>query len=120
MAVLDKEAFIETFEHVVEAADHLGGKVDELVKNLPVVLLEMRPLHLENGVLQQLELIQLAFVNLLALHAPLIHSIHLEVHDKVLKVADDLLRVNVGSVDHSHFFALERICLLYVLRGGRS
>ena len=40
--------FIEGFEDMVEAGNHFGRKVYELIIYLPIELLQMLPLHLEN------------------------------------------------------------------------
>lgn len=51
MTVFNKEPFVETFEDKIEAADHFGGKVDKLIVELSVMLLQMRSLDLENVLL---------------------------------------------------------------------
>ncbi len=57
MAVFDKEPFIETFEDKVKTADHLGGKVNELIVKFSIVLLEMSSHYFETILLKQLDLI---------------------------------------------------------------
>jgi len=57
MAVLYEEAFVQTFEYIIKATYHLGGKVDELIENFSVVLFEMGPLHLKDVVLIELQFV---------------------------------------------------------------
>jgi hypothetical protein len=80
----------------------------------------MRSLHLEDVVFKQFQLVELALVDLFALQPALIHSHHFEIHDEVLEVADDLLRIDVGTIDHSHLLTLQRIRILDMLRRGYS
>ena len=47
MAVFYEILFVECFEDKVKATDHLGGKVDELIVELSIVLLQMSALYLE-------------------------------------------------------------------------
>jgi hypothetical protein len=91
-----------------------------LVVNFPVVLFEVHPLYFKDVMFKQFQLVELAFVNLFALQSPLIHSHHFEIHNEVLEIADDLLRVDVSSIYNSHLLTLQRIGFLDVLRGRYS
>lgn len=68
MTILDEEPFIETFEYKIKAADHLSGKVDELVVEFSVVLFQMGCLDFEYIFLEYLKLIELIPVNLFTDH----------------------------------------------------
>lgn len=80
----------------------------------------MHALYLKDVVFKQFQLVELALVDLFALQPALIHSHHFEIHDEVLEVADDLFRIDIGSIDHSHLLTLQRIGFLDMLRGGYS
>lgn len=102
MAVLHKELFVETLEHIVEAADHFSWEVDELIVDLPVVLLQVSPLHLEDASLQDLQLVELTAVDLFTDRLlPFNQFDLLEGEDEVLEGIDDVLAVYVGPVDDS-------------------
>lgn len=47
MTIFYEKPFIETFQNKVKAADHFGGKVDELIVKFPVVFLKMGSLYFE-------------------------------------------------------------------------
>jgi hypothetical protein len=119
VAVFHKEFLVEAFENEVEATDHLGGKVDKLVVELPVVLLQMGPLHLKYVLLQNLQLVQLTPVNLLPNWLLVVEGLDLlKVHDEVLQSIDDVFAVDVGPVDDSDLVTREGVCLLDVLRSS--
>lgn len=77
-------------------------------------------MYFKDVMLKQLQLVKLAFINLLALQSALIHPHHFEIQNEVLEIVDDLLRVDVSPVDHTHIFTLQRIGLLYMLRSRSS
>ena len=119
MAVLDEELLVEAFEDKVEAADHLGGKVDELVVELPIVLLQVGPLNFKDVLLQDLQLVQLAPVDLLPNRLLVLEGLDLfEVHDEVLEGVDDVFAVDIGPVNDPYLVAGQRVGLLDVLRSS--
>lgn len=52
VAVLNEEALVEVLKDVVEEWDHLYGKVDELIIELSIVVLEVGALHFKDSPLE--------------------------------------------------------------------
>lgn len=102
MTVLDEEPFVETFEDEIEAADHFCREVNELVVQLTVMFLQVGAHHFETVLFHQFNLIQLITIDLLADSRVFAQLHHLEIHDEVFEGCDHVLRVNVGSIDHSY------------------
>jgi hypothetical protein len=99
--VQDEELLVESLERVVEQTDHFGGKVDELVVEFAVVLLQMSALHLENVPFRQLQVVQLIPVDLLSHRIAIDQAGDFEVHDEVLQTTADVLHRNVGAINHA-------------------
>jgi hypothetical protein len=83
------------------------------------VLLEVRPLHFEDGALENFQFVELAAVDLFADGFFAFESLDLfEVEDEVFEGVEDVFAVDVGAVDDSDVVAGEGVGFLHVL-GGR-
>lgn len=82
LLVLDEQFIVETFDGFVKDAYHFRGKVEELVVEFPVKLLDVFSQDSEDAAFINVNLTELSVVNFLRHHASIHLAGDLKVHHK--------------------------------------
>ena len=120
VTIVQKHSFVQAFQNEVKVANHLGGKVNKLVIQFSVMLLQVSALNLKGVLLEQFQVVKLHLIDLFTNGFSIFKCPHyLKVHHKVLKSRKNTFAVDIGPIDNSNFVACQRICLLDMLWSAR-
>ncbi len=91
---------IDDLDGLIKTHDNFSRKVNQLIVDLHIILLEMRSGNLKNILLNQIHinLIQLGKIDLLG---TVLHH-HLKLLDKLFETPIDLFGANIGAIDNIH------------------